>query len=396
MKIAIITASSLPVPPVNGGAVENLIDIILKYNETDNNSIIVYSCADKRALEVCNNYKKTKFVYINTKSTIYKLKRNILYIINKLSDKYYGNAFIREIAKKIYNYNEKFDAIIIENRPEYCIPIRKIYSGKIFLHLHNDLLNKDTKYLKNIVKSLDGVFTVSNYINKRVRSIDKNMYIETIYNGIDTCKFNSKIYKNERIELRKKYGFNDNDIVFMFSGRLNKEKGIDKLLEAFIQLPEHLSTKLLIVGSSIYGKTNEDVFLSKLKEIANRRRDDIVFTGYIDYEDIPKIHAISDVALIPSVWDDPSPLTVYEAMSSSLPIITTDSGGIPELVDEECAIVIHRGQDLVNNLTEAMVKLALDKNIRQQMSFYSRQRGVVFSKERYATSFIEKISAKIK
>lgn len=393
MKIAIVTASSLPMPPVNGGAVENLIDIILKYNEiTNEHRFTVYSSKSQKALEISKEYKNTEFVYLDTDSILYKLNKSRLYLTNKLSDKYYGNSFIREVVKSLKKQVNNFDAVIIENRPEYCIKIREIFKGELYLHLHNDLLNKDTKYSDEIIKAVDEVYTVSNYIKNRVNTIENNIYVKTVYNGVDIELFNKNKYLNKRELLRSKFGFNSEDNVFIFSGRLNAAKGIDKFLEAFVELPNELNAKLIIVGSSIYGRTKEDDFLKKLKKISEKKKDDIVFTGYIDYTDIPKIHTIADIAVIPSMWEDPSPLTVYEAMASGLPIITTDSGGIPELVEKECALIVERNNDVVKELKKAMIKMLSDFNLRNEMSLNSRKIGEKFSKEQFCFNFLKEIS----
>lgn len=393
MKIAIVTASSLPMPPVNGGAVENLIDIILKHNEiTDEHKFTVYSCKSQRALEVSKEYKNTEFIYLNTDSILYKLNKSRLYLTNKLLNKYYGNSFIREVVKSLKKQGNKFDAIIIENRPEYCIKVREVFKGKLYLHLHNDLLNKDTKYSKEIIKAVDEVYTVSNYIKNRVNTIDNSIYVKTVYNGIDIELFNKNKYIDKRELLRRKFGFNSEDNVFIFSGRLNVAKGIDKLLEAFVELPSELNAKLLIVGSSIYGMTKEDDFLKRLKKISEKKKNDIVFTGYIDYINIPKIHTIADIAVIPSIWEDPSPLTVYEAMASGLPLITTDSGGIPELVEKDCALIVKRNNNIVEELKKSMIKMINDSKIRNEMSLNSRRIGEKFSKEQFCFNFLKEIS----
>lgn len=394
MRIAFITASSLPMPPVNGGAVENLIDIILNHNELNlEHEITVYSCKSEKALIATKKYMKTRFVYINTESLVYKTKKLFLYALNKYSGKYWGNAFIREVVKSISFTNSSFDAIIIENKPEYSIHIRKTYSGNLFLHLHNDLLNNKTKHARAIVSSLNGIFTVSNFIRNRVLTIDQNKTVHTVYNGIDTEVFNHNLYLENRDTMRQKYGFKSDDIILLFSGRLNEAKGIDKLLEAFVGTSKELNLKLLIVGSSIFGETKEDNFLAKLKQLAKNREKDIVFTGYVDYKEIPTIHAMSDIAVIPSVWDDPSPLTIYEAMSSGLPIITTDSGGIPELVNEKCASIIKRDENLVENLKEEIIKLATNIDLRKEMAIKSRIRGLNFSKDKYTRLLIEEIKS---
>jgi glycosyltransferase involved in cell wall biosynthesis len=173
----------------------------------------------------------------------------------------------------------------------------------------------------------------------------------------------------------------------LYSGRVNRAKGIDLLLRTFINLPKSLNVKLLIIGSSIYGRTLEDSFLEKLKGIANIKKEDVVFTGYINYDDVPMFHAISDIAVIPSMYNEAAGLVVIEAMSSGLPIIATDSGGIPELVSEDCSFIIRRSEHFVEDLEKSLEVLIRDKELRKSMGNNSYKRSILFGKDEYCNNF---------
>ena len=47
-----------------------------------------------------------------------------------------------------------------------------------------------------------------------------------------------------------------------------------------------------------------------MRELALSMKDKIIFTGFIEYNMIPELYALADIVVIPSIWDDPAPLTV--------------------------------------------------------------------------------------
>ena len=163
-----------------------------------------------------------------------------------------------------------------------------------------------------------------------------------------------------------------------------------ELIEAMNQLKEHQNIKLLVIGSSFYGNANnENDFAKKLKEMAEPLKDRIIFTGFIPYSDMPNYLSMADVAVIPSVWEDPFPTTVLEAQAMGLPIITTRRGGIPEEVTEENAILLDTDEFFIDNLAKAIFDLYEHPEKRRDMSEASLERSKLFSKERYAHEFFE-------
>ena len=142
-KIAFISPGYLPLPSVKGGAVETLIDILLESNKINSNYIIdAYSIEEKNIL---NTNKNINYIYVKNTN---KLERIFRYIFNRYSKKYIGNGYINKIIRmdKIKNY----DYVIVENKPEYGLLLAPHCKGKLIFHSHNDFLNVDTKYAKNI------------------------------------------------------------------------------------------------------------------------------------------------------------------------------------------------------------------------------------------------------
>ena len=96
---------------------------------------------------------------------------------------------------------------------------------------------------------------------------------------------------------------------------------------------------------------------------------------------------MADIAVVPSMWEEPFGLTVVEAMAAGLPLITTRSGGIPEIC-EGVATIIDR-EDIVNNLASAILDLYDHPEKRKQMAAASLERSKLFTKDSYAKNYFK-------
>ena len=86
-----------------------------------------------------------------------------------------------------------------------------------------------------------------------------------------------------------------------------------------------------------------------------KQSNKIFMTGYIEYKDIPQYYTASDIAVIPSLWEEPAALTVFEAQATGIPCIVTKSGGIIEYCNDTTAIKIDKDKNVVvDNLIEAI------------------------------------------
>ena len=92
------------------------------------------------------------------------------------------------------------------------------------------------------------------------------------------------------------------------------------------------------------------------------------------------------------MWDEPFGLTIVEAMAAGMPLVTTRSGGIPEIC-EGVATIVDRN-NIVNNLATAILDLYEHPEKRKQMARSSIERARKFDKEPYAMQFFAAIETK--
>lgn len=394
MKIAILTSGILPVPAVQGGAVENLIDFYLEYNHQHRlHDITVYSVWHpdvKKHPAITSGVNH--YCYINTSSFGAKVFRRVHKLLHS---KEYYNYFIEYFFEQAYKHlrKENYDYIVLENRPGYACKLYQRGISNLVLHLHNDLLNNTSPHAKDIYQHLNKVITVSDYIKQRVETIpiQADNKIVTVYNGINLRNFTRR--DNLAID-RKALGFSETDFILVFSGRLNKDKGIDKLIEAMLLMADLPNIKLMILGSTFFGDaTNEDSFVCSLKEMSLAIKERIVFTGFVPYPKMPDYLQLSDIAVIPSVWDDPFPTTVLEAQAMGLPIITTNRGGIPEEVTDENAIIVPTEQNFVEGLANAIRRLYNTPQKCSDMAIAAKRNAIKYNKERFAHDFFKALES---
>ncbi len=113
-----------------------------------------------------------------------------------------------------------------------------------------------------------------------------------------------------------------------YIGQIARHKGVDVLMRAFCQLhPGKRKPQLFIYGHA-------EQFPGFTRQLQNdiRGRDDVVFAGRFDNSRIGRIHAGLDVLVVPSVWYENSPTVILEAFAAGTPVVTSDLGGMAELV----------------------------------------------------------------
>ncbi len=391
MKIAILTSGILPVPAVKGGAVETLTDFYLEYNNKYHlHDITVYSISDKDTINhPAIKSKVNHYYFIDTKSIFAKIHKRIYHLFHK-NEEYYHYTIEFYLYKAIKHLRKKqYDIILIENRPGYALKLKQITKTPLIYHLHNEKLTKEINCYQEIYEAATRIITVSNYIKSRVQTINTNdLKCITVYNGIDLNAFSTLTKTMERSEI----GFKKDDFIMVFSGRITPEKGIEQLIDAMLLLQDIKQIKLLVIGNSFYGNTNNtDSYSHKLKLKAKSLADRIVFTGYISYNLIPSYLKIADIAVIPSIWNDPFPTTILEAQAMGLPIITTPLGGIPEETNTKNSIMIPNNEEFIENLANSIRRLYTHPEERAKMSIAALERSKYFNKERYARDFFNAI-----
>lgn len=176
-------------------------------------------------------------------------------------------------------------------------------------------------FSKFILNSASLGIVLTKDMKKRMQAIC-DTEISVIPNGIDLERFRGLIRK----KFRKKLKVGEDEKIIIFVGALRPVKGVRYLIEAMkVITDENRSTKLFLVGD---GKERES--LESLVEKLGLENH-VNFIGKVPNERVPEYMIASDVFVLPSLSEG-FPVTVLEAMASGLPIITTNVGGLSEII----------------------------------------------------------------
>lgn len=200
-------------------------------------------------------------------------------------------------------------------------------------------------------RGIDGFIAVSAQAAEDLESVGVDRArIAQISSGVDVDRFTGA---TNREVLRRALGVSDGVTVVTFIGRLHPVKGVATLIRAARSLPE--TRFRVLVG----GDGPEQQAL----RVAAGNLAHVQFLGELTREDVVRTLTASDLFVMPSV-DLPghcegTPTSVIEAMAAGLPVIASDSGGLPGLVREpDNGIVFRQGN--ADQLTRAIARLADD------------------------------------
>ena len=401
-KVTLIMSSVLPVPATKGGAVENLLENIAKEQESEGKlDLNIISAYDSEAYNKSKIYTKTNFNFVKVSKVAKCLDKLISIFANKILKKenIMSYSFIcqrLDYYKKISKMLSKKDygKIVLENSAGLylCLKWKKNYikyKDRYYYHCHN-AVNMNfgcEKIIKNTKKFIGVSKFILNDMTKNLGDyVMKNSVV--LRNCVDDTKFKKEISNTEKIELKEKYNIKDNEKVLLFVGRLTKEKGVLELLQA-LQKCNIENIKLLVVGSFFFNTKVNSKFEKELKKFKDKLNDKIIFTGFVNYDDIYKIYKIADISILPSIWDDPAPLTIIESLTCGIPIITTYSGGIPEYAINNSAIIINRGKNIVNDLAKKITLLLNDKKKINEMKLNCLLVSKEFTLNNYYKNFVK-------
>jgi glycosyltransferase involved in cell wall biosynthesis len=187
--------------------------------------------------------------------------------------------------------------------------------------------------------------------------------------GVDTERFKPAPLDTD---IRKTLGLSDDDFVIMFMGRLEKEKGIYDLLNAMKLMapdPDMAHVKVVIVGNG----AERGHVLKQIELLGIEGR--VMLAGSFPYETVPRLYNASNAFILPSIpvpfWQEQFGMVLVEAMASGLPVISTRSGSIPEVVGD-AGILVEPNDPL--SIAEGVRRLASDEKYCRALGSAARER----------------------
>ena len=286
-------------------------------------------------------YKNNNFIYGNTKPGKYLTKNyNNINLDNlKFRFKSTSSEYIEKLIIKLNE--EKFNIIEIHNRPLVLLKLIDKINAKFIMYYHNDPL------------SMSGSKTISDR-NEILKKVDKLIFIsewvkDRFFKGID----NNFLQKTEIIyhsTVKRKKTTKSNYIVFV--GKLNYSKGYDIYKDAILKiLDEFPDWKAISIGN----ESRRNIYINhKLhKEL-----------GFLNHKKTLEILDKSEIAVVPSRWEEPFGRVAQEGAASGCATITSNKGGLSETNDYTININGLNSKTLYKNIKSLIQNKARRRKIQ--------------------------------
>jgi glycosyltransferase involved in cell wall biosynthesis len=197
--------------------------------------------------------------------------------------------------------------------------------------------------------------------------------------GVDTERF--RFDKGARSDIRASEGIRESDIVFLYVGRLNKDKGLLDLAHAYSMLcKEYENMHLIIVGP------DEENISFRMKEICDSCSNNLHFIGYASLPE--RYMSAADVICLPS-YREGFGNVIIEGACVGIPAIGSKIYGITDAIDESITGLLHEVGD-AEDLSRKMKILLDSPAMIKKMGEMARKRATrYFSKEKLTSAMIE-------
>jgi glycosyltransferase involved in cell wall biosynthesis len=227
-------------------------------------------------------------------------------------------------------------------------------------HLHTAV-----KPASSYIRYSAALIGVSRYVCSK--SDCQGVACHVVHNIADFDRFGTGIPKREEL------GLQQDSVVIGFFGQVRRIKGILRFLELPKRIPDH-GIEFLIAGEL----RGEDTFSSAEFQSMIEGDSRIKYLGY--REDIQDLYASCDIVVMPSQWDEPCAMVLFEASAAGKPIVATSTGGTPEiLIDGDTGHLIDK--DDTDALVGRVSMLVRDGDLRTSMGARARE----YARKRFVT-----------
>ncbi len=240
--------------------------------------------------------------------------------------------------------------------------IISVYGSDVFNFPKKNLIARNI--LKFNLAKADKVLSTSKIMAEELGSYTTKE-IEATPFGIDISIFNPYDTKENL--------FNKNDIVVGTIKSLEDKYGIEYLIKAFKVVKEkhpEISLKLLLVG----GGTKQNHYKKMVSDLG--LTDATIFTGYVSPKEIPNFHNMMDISVFVSL-EESFGVSVLEACACSKPVIVSNAGGLPEIVENNFSGIIVEKKN-IKEIAGAIEKLLMNKELRTLFGKNGRERVIRF------------------
>jgi glycosyltransferase involved in cell wall biosynthesis len=390
-NIIILAPSTLPIPAVESGAYEHLIELIIDENELDYKvNFIVISLENAKTRKLRVKYKNTKFIdfrnsfLLRALNKIYKYK----YFLSRKKNWY--NFHITQITGIIKN--TRFDKIIIFGGVHHIKPISEcVEKNKIIFFLGTEILENahDFSLCHKVLLGNKRLISKINEINIELASTK----LVNLVPGID-INYYENFNHEKSLNLKEKFNIDIDTTVITYVGRVINSKGVSILLNSCLKLHKSNKFKIILIGSlgSNFGSDG-----SKLKqtdtegipELLEKLGSKCISTGFVNVGDLPDYLALTDIGVVPSICEDVAPGSYLQFLCLGKATVVSDAGGIPEFFSDDYSLMFKRGENMEVELANHLEFLIKNSEVRMKMGKEALRMRTTLSKERYYIDLVD-------
>lgn len=256
-----------------------------------------------------------------------------------------------------------------------------MYEDYLQYFLRGKVINRPraAKLTKLLLNSMDGVIAPTEKVENALREYGVETHVSIVPTGIDLSKFQKPFSEHERDALREKYGFNNENKVLMYLGRIAKEKNIEEIIDLFNSSCRNDDKyRLLIVGGGPYISILKDQV--RQLNIENK----VAFAGMVSPDQVYKYYKIADIFVTASTSESQG-LTYIEALACGCPVLCKYDRCIDGIIiDNKTGFTYDNAEEFNNKL-----KL-INKELLKKMKCNCLEKSKEYSKETFGKK-VEKI-----
>lgn len=190
--------------------------------------------------------------------------------------------------------------------------------------------------------------------------------------GVDLAQCDNFDHVKMKQDLRKKYHLPQNAFIYGYVGRINADKGVNELIEAFVVLQKKYKNIYLVLIGMI-----DDVNPIKQYNLETAENNDhIIMTGNIPSNKVYHYMSMLDVLTHPT-YREGFGKVIQEAMGVGIPVITTNVPGPSEVVENNISGILVNVKDS-KDLSEKMERLYKDSDLKEMLSIRGRKRAEIY------------------
>lgn len=294
---------------------------------------------------------------------------------------------------KILRQQETDTLIIAHYKHHYAAVWAKVFSRRkiklVYWQQMQVVLNRKDIYHSFFYRKLDAWISPLNVLKEQLlaNTVLAESKIHVIPLGVDLSRFLGIAHRKS--EARRLFGISDDEFLAGIVGRFDQQKGQETLLLAVKNLKDRgKCVKGILIGEASYGNEGYE---AKLKGLAKELgiEQEIYFKPFM--KDVAMAFASLDVFVMASHSETMGMVTV-EAMASGVPVIGTNSGGTPELLDQgKAGMLFEPTND--HALADCLVRLLENPTMREGLVRAALQRTALYSHERQCQLFESLVSS---